>query len=93
MMKQAKQYDNMIEALNSSLQFCSDLSLDICAYTIIRFLSDCKDPVLDDEANVQLWLQNLAQFAAIFFKKYCNVDMVALLTYLLNKMTIDNEHT
>jgi len=55
-------------------------------------MSDIKDPALDEEANVKNWLQNLAQFAAMFFKKYHQVDMVGLFTYLLNRMRSDNEH-
>jgi THO complex subunit 2 len=47
---------------------------------------------LDNEANLAEWLSNLAEFAALFFKKYCNVDMSALLNYLLNRMRIDNEY-
>jgi len=66
--------------------------LDVCAYTILRLMSDIKDLALDEEANVKNWLQNLAQFAAMFFKKYHQVDMVGLFTYLLNRMRSDNEH-
>lgn len=53
MLKQAKQYDNMIESLVNSLASCDQLSLDICAYTIIRFASDSKDVALDNEANIE----------------------------------------
>jgi len=57
MLKQAKQYDNMIEALNQSLATCNELSLDICGYTLLRVISDCKDSPLDErEANVSSWL-------------------------------------
>jgi Transcription- and export-related complex subunit len=92
MIKQAREYDNMIEALNLSMASCCDLSLDICAYTIVRSVSDCKEQELDKEANVQGWLTNMAKFAALFFKKYCQVDIVGLLTYLLNKMRMDNDY-
>jgi Transcription- and export-related complex subunit len=51
MLKQAKQYDNQIEAINLSLQSCNPLSLDVCAYTILRFISDAKDEPLDEEEN------------------------------------------
>jgi hypothetical protein len=53
MLKQAKQYDNMIEACIQSLTNCNKLSLDICGFSILRIISDSKDPELDDEANVQ----------------------------------------
>lgn len=90
--KQAKEYDNMIEPLVLTMASCSDLALDICAYTIVRAASDSKEPELDKEANVEGWLQNLAKFAAMFFKKYCQVDIQGLLTYLLNRMRFDNDY-
>jgi hypothetical protein len=64
----------------------------MCAYTIVRILSDSKERPLDDEANVSDWLKNIASFAASFFKKYCTVDIVGLLRYLLEKMRKDNEY-
>lgn len=92
MLKQAKDYENMIEPLTQCLSSCNDMSLDMCAYTIVRSFSDCREQPLAEEANVADWLKNIAQFAATFFKKYCSVDIVGLLTYLLNKMRFDNEY-
>lgn len=40
-----------------------------------------------------MWLLNLSEFAAHFFRKFCTVDLVPLLTYLLNKMRFENEST
>lgn len=70
---------------------CGPLQKDMVAYSLIRIISDTQEERLDNEANAQDWLQNLAEYAALFFKKYCDVDMVGLMTYLLNRMIIDNE--
>jgi hypothetical protein len=59
LLKLAKEYDNIIEPLNLSLASCNAMSLDVCAYTILRLVSDIKEEPLDKEANVQHWLQNL----------------------------------
>ena len=56
LLKSAKEYENTIEALNLSLASSNSLSLDVCAYTILRLMSDIKDPALDDEANIRSWL-------------------------------------
>jgi hypothetical protein len=56
LLKSAKEYENTIEALNLSLASCNSLSLDVCGYTILRLMSDIKDPALDDEANIRNWL-------------------------------------
>lgn len=61
------------------------------AYTLVRILSDSTEGKLDNEANYSEWLSNLAEFAALFFKKYCHVDMQGLLNYLLDKMRCENE--
>jgi Transcription- and export-related complex subunit len=87
-----KTYANMIETLSLSMGSCSALSLDICAYTIIKVLSETTLDTLDNEANTQDWLKNIAKFAAIFFQKYCQVDIVGLLTYILNKMILDKDY-
>jgi len=39
-------------------------------YTIIKELSDTNEERLDKEANPAEWLSNLAQFTALFFRKY-----------------------
>ena len=54
--RNSKEYDNMIEAFNISMSQCDELSLDICAYTILRITSDCKSKTLDNEANIEQWL-------------------------------------
>ena len=75
------------------MQYCSELSLDVVAWTLIRIVSDAREEErLDKEANVVDWLSNLAEFAALFFKKYCQVDMRGLLEYLLNRMRMDQEY-
>jgi hypothetical protein len=89
--KQAKQYDNQIESLNQSMANCNELSLDIFAYTLLRHISDAKDVNPYQDSEVPPWLTNIAQFAAIFFKKYNKVDIEPLFTYLLNKMRLDGE--
>lgn len=92
MITQAKNYNNMIETQINSLQYCNNLSLDIVGYSLVKSLSDSSEERLANEATVSEWLQNLAEFAAIFFKKYCRVDMTGLLAYLLNRMRFDNEY-
>ena len=89
--KQAKQYDNQIESLNQSMANCNELSLDIFAYNLLRHISEAKDVGLYHDSEVPPWLTNIAQFAAIFFKKYNKVDIEPLFTYLLNKMRLDGE--
>jgi hypothetical protein len=81
----AKSYDNMIEAQMQAIANCQELSLDIMGFTITKHLADSTEQALDDEANVEKWLNYLTKFASCFFKKYHNVDIVGLLTFLLHR--------
>lgn len=45
-----------------------------------------------NDVNIEECLTNIAEFTSSFFKKYYQVDMIGLLTYLLNKMRRDNEY-
>ena len=82
----AKAYDNMCEAQVQAIAHCQELSLDIMAFTIAKALADATESALDDEANVAQWLNYLTKFAASFLKKYHQVDMTGLITYLMHKM-------
>jgi hypothetical protein len=55
------------------------------AFTITKHLADTNEDTLDDEANVSQWLNYLTKFAACFFKKYHNVEIIGLLTYLMHR--------
>lgn len=69
-MSNAKAYDNMIEAQIQSMANCQDLSLDMMAFTITKHFADANELMLDDEGNVQQWLNYLTKFATSFFKKF-----------------------
>lgn len=91
-MTNAKSYRNMIEAQVQSLSLCTPLALDIMAYTLLRHLSDSGQHALDtNDASISMWLLNIAEFAAHFFKKHCSVDLEPLFTFLLNKMRTNTE--
>jgi len=82
----------MIETQINGLAHAQDLSLDIMAFTIVKQLVDSTESMLDAEANVAPWLQNLTEFASQFFKKYHSVDMLGLLTLLLHKMRDEDSY-
>ena len=70
----------------------NELSLDMTAFNIIRFLSE-KDQVfqnLDEEAFVCSSLKNISEFIGLFFKTFPSVDLLAYMVYLLNRMNEKN---
>lgn len=58
---------------------------------IVKELTDTNDDRLDKEANTAEWLSNIAQFTALFYRKYWQVDMVGIMNYLLSRMIMDKE--
>ena len=64
---------------------CQDLSLDMMAFTITKHYADANELMLDDEGNVQQWLNYLTKFTSSFFKKYHHVEILGLLTFLLHR--------
>ena len=42
--------------------------------------------MLDQNQNTAKWLTNLADFAVQFFRKYPNVDLTGLLSFVVNRM-------
>ena len=55
------------------------------AFTILKHLSETDKPEVNGE--ISNWLQNLSDFAALFFKKFPSVDMLGIITFLLRDMS------
>ena len=52
----AKCYENMHEALLTSIQGCSELALDILAFSCLSKLADSSESHFDAEGNYAKWL-------------------------------------
>ena len=72
------------------MSHCQDLALDQLAFTIVKHLADTNEPHLDMNNNVAKWLSNLTDLATQFFKRFSQVDMLGLFTYLTNRLRDDD---
>ena len=61
------------------------------AFTIVKNLADTTEKPLDINQNVAKWLINLSELASQFFKKYSQVEITGLFTYLIHKLRDENE--
>lgn len=72
-------YDNLIKPLVQTMRNGSfkDLALDMVGFSILRNLSEQQDlyKKIDSEAFVSQDLKNLAEFTALFFKTFPQVNL------------------
>lgn len=66
----------------------SDLSLDMISFSILRNLIEKQDEysVMDSEGYLNQNLSYLGEFTSLFFKNFSNVDLMPIITYILNRM-------
>ena len=89
-------YDNLIKPLIATMNDGSfqELALDMVAFSILRNLMERHETykVLDSEAFVSKELRNLTEFTALFYKTFPDVDLLPLMTYILNRMKTNQCH-
>ncbi|CAI2362951.1 unnamed protein product [Moneuplotes crassus] len=77
-------YRNLTDPTLIALNYCSQLSLDCIAFTLVRQIMDFKTEKIEKTGTLSAWLQNITSFAGQFFKKHHNVDLNAIFVFLLN---------
>ncbi len=83
---QIQRYDNFILPVVDSLKFMTPLSYDVLSYCIIIAMSDGdKDKMKHDSTNLSTWLQSIATFCALTFKKY-PIELIAMIQYVINQL-------
>jgi THO complex subunit 2 len=83
---QIQRYDNFIVPIVDSLKFMTPLSYDILSYCIIMQISDPdKEKMKHDSTNISSWLQSVASFCALVFKKY-QIELTAIIQYVINQL-------
>ena len=60
------------------------------AFMIVKHLADTTESALDPNQNVAKWLVNISELASQFYKKYCQVEITGLFTYLVHKLRDEN---
>jgi THO complex subunit 2 len=83
---QIQRYDNFILPVVESLKFMTPLSYDMLSYCIIVAISDAeKDKMKHDSTNLSTWLQSIATFCALAFKKY-PIELIAMIQFVINQL-------
>jgi THO complex subunit 2 len=83
---QIQRYDNFILPVVESLKFMTPLSYDVLSFCIIIAVSDAdKEKMKHDSTNISTWLQSIATFSALTFKKY-PIELIAIIQCVIDQL-------
>ncbi|KAI9063149.1 hypothetical protein FKP32DRAFT_1651303 [Trametes sanguinea] len=79
-------YDNLAGVVIQALNYVTIMGFDVLVYIILDALANPhKDRVKDDGVNTSDWLQSLASFTGMLFRRY-SADLTPLLTYVVHQL-------
>ena len=81
-------YGNLIDPTLVALNYCSKLSMDCMAFTILRQMTDYNENKIENTGTISVWVQNITSFAGQFLKRHHSVDLNAIFIYLLNHIKL-----
>ncbi|GJE84409.1 THO complex subunit 2 [Phanerochaete sordida] len=83
---QVMAYENLSMAVILTLSYSTVMGFDVLLYIIVEaFSNPDKARVKDDGVNISDWLQNLASFAGMLYRRYAG-DLTPLLKYLVHQL-------
>ncbi len=82
-------YDNLIDPVLAILKYMTPLSLDVLSYLLVDHLLKPRKRLKSDGTNVMHWLQSLASFISVFYRKYYNVEIKGILFALVSRLQCD----
>ncbi|KAG0699864.1 transcription factor/nuclear export subunit protein 2-domain-containing protein [Suillus ampliporus] len=79
-------YDNLANVVIQALRYVTNMGFDVLVYVILDALSNPrKNRVKDDGVNTSDWLQSLASFTGMLFRRY-SADLSPLLKYVVHQL-------
>ncbi|TFK56192.1 hypothetical protein OE88DRAFT_1621965 [Heliocybe sulcata] len=79
-------YDNLAGVVIQALRYVTTMGFDVLLYIILDALANPnKNRVKDDGVNTADWLQSLASFTGMLFRRY-SADLTPLLKYIVNQL-------
>ncbi|KAG6831879.1 hypothetical protein H0H92_006996 [Tricholoma furcatifolium] len=83
---QIMSYDNLANVVIQALRYVTNMGFDVLVYIIVDAFSDPNKPRLkDDGVNIADWLQSLASFTGMLFRRY-SADLTPVLTYVMHQL-------
>ncbi|KAK7061446.1 THO complex subunit 2 [Favolaschia claudopus] len=79
-------YDNLANVVIQALRYVTTMGFDVLVFIILDALANPnKDRLKDDGVNTSDWLQSLASFTGMLFRRY-SADLTPLLKYIVHQL-------
>ncbi|PFH52601.1 hypothetical protein AMATHDRAFT_74079 [Amanita thiersii Skay4041] len=79
-------YDNLASVVIQALRYVTNMGFDVLVFIILdAFANPRKERVKDDGVNTSDWLQSLASFTGMLFRRY-SADLTPLLKYIVHQL-------
>ncbi|KAM6495643.1 Transcription factor/nuclear export subunit protein 2 domain containing protein [Amanita muscaria] len=79
-------YDNLASVVIQALRYVTNMGFDVLVYIILDALTNPrKERVKDDGVNTSDWLQSLASFTGMLFRRY-SADLTPFLKYIVHQL-------
>ncbi|KAI0032028.1 transcription factor/nuclear export subunit protein 2-domain-containing protein, partial [Vararia minispora EC-137] len=79
-------YDNLAMVVILSLRYVTTMGFDVLLYVVLEALANAGKPrVKDDGVNISDWLQSLASFTGMLFRRY-TADLTPILSYTAHQL-------
>ncbi|KAK0490679.1 transcription factor/nuclear export subunit protein 2-domain-containing protein [Armillaria novae-zelandiae] len=79
-------YDNLASVVIQALRFVTNMGFDVLVFIILDALSNQKkERVKEDGVNTSDWLQSLASFTGMLFRRY-SADLTPVLKYIVHQL-------
>ncbi|KAG6833844.1 hypothetical protein H0H87_011778 [Tephrocybe sp. NHM501043] len=83
---QIMSYDNLANVVIQALRYVTNMGFDVLVYIIVdAFSNPSKSRLKDDGVNTSDWLQSLASFTGMLFRRY-SADLTPVLTYVMHQL-------
>ncbi|KAL0949134.1 hypothetical protein HGRIS_009218 [Hohenbuehelia grisea] len=83
---QVMAYDNLAGVVILALRYVTNMGFDVLVYIVLDALSNPnKERVKDDGVNTSDWLQSLASFTGMLFRRY-SADLTPMLRYIVHQL-------
>ncbi|KIY45922.1 hypothetical protein FISHEDRAFT_76157 [Fistulina hepatica ATCC 64428] len=79
-------YDNMAGVVIQAMKYVTNMGFDVLVFIVLDALANPDKPrVKDDGVNTSDWLQSLASFTGMLFRRY-NADLTPVLKYVAHQL-------
>ena len=87
-----KTFNNLIPVIITAMNYSSQLTLDLIVFLVLRHQSEKgKNRLREEDAMLESWLQNLANFMGTLLKKHYKIELRGIFVYLCNRLLSEED--